>query len=320
LDNQACPRISLQLSIYRSAYNKYTGEIMKRGAKIVSAAVICLLVILVGCVGLLTLFMAPVALLEGGIPFAPPEEALEIEEGRGPPRFAMAKVSNVVWPERMVIQKAWLSLEVDNLEKASDRITELTQDMNGFIADSKAWVTSAGQRKGKIKIRIPKNNFLQTIEEIEKLGKVESKEISGEDITEEYVDLEARLKNFKQEEESLLGILGKAKKVPDILEVEKELARVRRKIEEITGRMEYLENRVELSTITISLHEPEPITPKGKNAFHASYEGFLSMINGIIIFFGYALPVLIIIGVIGAIVIGCKRAYKSKLRPKLKKK
>lgn len=286
---------------------------MKKSAKIAVAVVICSLMAFgfIGCVESAPEKFAP----------PPPEEAFfpEIEE-TAKPTWKRGKISVTAWPERMIIQKAWLTLEMGDLESASSRISEITQEMNGFIADSETRITGIGYRKGEITIRVPKDKFLQTIEKIELLGKVESKKISGEDITEEYIDLKSRLSNFRHEEDQLLKILKKAKKVPDILEVEKKLAEVRGEIERLIGRIEYLKNRVEFSTITISLHEPEPITPKWKNAFRTAQEGFLSMINGIIIFFGYALPILIVIGVIWAIVIGCKHLYKSRSQPKLKKK
>ncbi|HIH97280.1 MAG TPA: DUF4349 domain-containing protein [Thermoplasmata archaeon] len=288
---------------------------MKKDAKIVIVAMACVLAVFAGFAGCAE--KAGVGVIEPveGEPWWPMEE-----EALAPRSKANKGISVTARAERMVIQKASLKLEVEDSSETAEKITEITRAAGGFIADSETWITSTGQGKGKSTIRIPREKFFSTIGKIELLGNVESKEITGEDITEEYIDLESHLRNYQQTEDRLLKILKKAKKVSEIMEVEEALTEVRGEIEEITGRMEYLRNRVNLSTITVSFHEPAPIVPKGGNAFHAAWEGFLSVVNGIIICIGYALPILIIIGVIWGIIIGYKHLYKSKPRLRSKKK
>jgi len=288
---------------------------MKKDAKIVIVAMACVLAVFAGFAGCAE--KAGVGVIEPveGEPWWPMEE-----EALAPRSKANKGISVTARAERRVIQKASLKLEVEDSSETAEKITEITRAAGGFIADSETWITSTGQGKGKSTIRIPREKFFSTIGKIELLGNVESKEITGEDITEEYIDLESHLRNYQQTEDRLLKILKKAKKVSEIMEVEEALTEVRGEIEEITGRMEYLRNRVNLSTITVSFHEPAPIVPKGENAFHAAWEGFLSVVNGIIICIGYALPILIIIGVIWGIIIGYKHLYKSKPRLRSKKK
>lgn len=200
--------------------------------------------------------------------------------------------------ERKIIQRASLSIEVKDFQTASDTLFNIVEQSNGFVSDSYSYVTATGRRRGEITIRVPRGKFLPVIHELEQLGTVQSKQISGEDVTEEYIDLQARLNNSLRQEKRLLEILEKAEEVKDILEVERELERVRSEIERLTGRITYLENRVELATISVSLYEPEPITQSWgiRDALRASFVGFVTVIRGLIIAVGYLLPLIILLG------------------------
>jgi len=126
--------------------------------------------------------------------------------------------------------------------------------------------------------------------------------------------LTARLNNSERQEQRLLEILDMANNTKEVLEVEREVWRVRTEIERLTGRIKYLENRVELATISVSLYEPEPITHSWgiRDAIRSAFGGFVSVIRGLIILVGYALPILILAG-FGWLV-------KSKLMPRLRRK
>jgi hypothetical protein len=104
-----------------------------------------------------------------------------------------------------------------------------------------------------------------------------------------------------------------ANNTEEVLEVEREIWRVRGEIEQLTGRINYLENRIELATISVSLYEQEPITHSWgiRDAFRAAFEAFVSTIRGLIILVGYALPILVLVG-LGWLI-------KSKFIPKLRK-
>jgi hypothetical protein len=133
----------------------------------------------------------------------------------------------------------------------------------------------------------------------------------GEDVTGEYIDLTARLNNSERQEQRLQEILDMANNTKEVLEVEREIWRVRTEIERLTGRIKYLENRVELATISVSLYEPEPITYSWgiRGAIRSAFEGFVPVIRGLIILVSYALPILIL----GWLV-------KTKLMPRLQRK
>ena len=215
--------------------------------------------------------------------------------------------------ERKIIQHASLRIEVEDFQPSYDSVIDIVARYNGFISDSHSYVSRTGRQSGDITLRVPQDKFLEVIAEIEHVGTVKSKHISGEDVTEEYIDLKARLNNLERQERRLREILDMANNTKEVLEVERELWRVRSEIERLTGRLKYLENRVELATVSVSLNEPEPIKQSWgiRDALRSAFGGFVSVIRGFIIFVGYALPILILV-CIGWLV-------KSRLIPRLRK-
>lgn len=208
-------------------------------------------------------------------------------------------VSSSPQPDRMVIASAFLTVEVEDFQEAYSGIYVLVQRFGGFIADSRSYETDSGSRRGTIVLRIPEEKFLEAVREVEKIGHLKSKRITGRDITEEYVDLGARLRNLEAQEGRLLDLLSKAGSVDEILKVEKELERVRGGIEQIKGRMQFLENRVSMATVTVELYEPEPIKPvtsgwEIREALRKAMNGFVETTSMLILALGTVLPVVIV--------------------------
>jgi len=160
-----------------------------------------------------------------------------------------------LFAERLVVFTARLELEVVDLESALDAVRLLAESHGGFVATEKTRSES-----GFITIRVPQRVFHDAVAEIEELGVVQGRDLQGEDVTEEYVDLGSQLVNLESQEQRLLEIMELGSTVESVLKVEKELERVRGRIESIVGRMNYLESRVELATITVylNLEEEEP--------------------------------------------------------------
>ncbi|MDH5795140.1 MAG: DUF4349 domain-containing protein, partial [Candidatus Bathyarchaeota archaeon] len=159
---------------------------------------------------------------------------------------------------RMMVYTARLRLEVSDVDSAVDSIYTIARDLQGDVSGISTSKES-GRRIGTVIVRVPQEDFYTAIEAIENLGKVESKDVKGEDVTEEYVDLTARLSNLQKQEQRLTEILAMATTVEDVLKVESELNKVRLQIEQTTGKIQYLENRVELATITVLLGESPPL-------------------------------------------------------------
>jgi hypothetical protein len=160
-----------------------------------------------------------------------------------------------LYAERLVVFTARIELEVEDLESAIDAVRLLAESHGGFVATEKTRSES-----GFITVRVPQRVFHDAVAKIEEMGVVQSRDLQGEDVTEEYVDLEAQLTNLEKQEQRLLEIMEMGTTVESVLKVEKELERVRGRIESTKGRMNYLESRVELATITVylNLEEEEP--------------------------------------------------------------
>ena len=165
-----------------------------------------------------------------------------------------AEVAEIL-AERLVVFTARVELEVDDVEVAVDEVRLLAERLGGFVSTEQTRSES-----GVITIRVPQRVFHDAVAEVEALGKVKARDLKGEDVTEEYVDLGSQLVNLENQERRLLDIMGMGTTVESVLRVEKELERVRGSIESIKGRMNYLDSRVELATVTVylNLEEAEP--------------------------------------------------------------
>jgi len=216
--------------------------------------------------------------------------------------------------DRKIIQTGWISIEVGDFDSAASAVEQLAAASGGFVSDSSSYITSNGQKKGTITIRVPAVGFQSVLDEAKKLGDVKSTSSSGQDVTEEYIDLGARLTNYQRQEERLLLILDNATTVEDLLKVEEQLGRVRGEIEQIEGRLRYLDNYIDLSTITVEISEPVPITHTWgiRDALSDSVEGFIYSTNSVIIFVGNALPWMIFILVVAGIFRHLRRGKGAK--------
>lgn len=134
------------------------------------------------------------------------------------------------------------------------------QAAGGYVSSLNEFVDGLGRRSVTIQARVPSDRFDRTVLDLEAMGKVLNKQVTAQDITEEYVDTEARARSLKKTEERLIEHLAKSGVLEDILRVEKELTRVREEIERLDGRLRFLGDRVKYSTITITVQE----APKGE--------------------------------------------------------
>jgi len=231
------------------------------------------------------------------------------------------EVSNIngkTLPERKVISTATLTIEVVSAQVAINDITNITLESGGFVSSSSISDIGSNRKNGHLTARVPQKSFYSTIEKIDALGTEKQRQVSGQDVTEEFIDLGARLDNLQKQETRLQEILKMATTVKDIIEVEHELERVRGEIESLTGRLNYLNQSVEMSTITVNIMEPAPITGDGwgiSDALRDAVRGFIESVRGIIIFTGFIIPILIYLGIAVLIALGIKR----KILPKLKR-
>jgi hypothetical protein len=163
---------------------------------------------------------------------------------------------------RKIVYDARIELLVESLNSAEQAILRLIQDHGGFLAQSDQLGQTSAQRQGVWRVRVPVDHFDAFVSAVSRLGEVRENHVSSQDVTEEYFDIEARIRNKQEEEKRLLKHLADSTgKLEDILSVERELSRVRGEIEQMQGRLRFLANRAELSTITITASEFRNYTP-----------------------------------------------------------
>jgi hypothetical protein len=164
----------------------------------------------------------------------------------------------------LVIRSGTASIQVDSLDRAIALVRALAQRVGGFVAGS---VTQAGQgqlHSASLELRMPAERFDDAVDGLRSFGKVESVNISAQDVGEEYVDVNARMVNARRLEARLIELLARRTgKLGDVLDVEHELARVREEIERYEGRLRYLRSRAAVSTLTLNVHEQIPVVDQG---------------------------------------------------------
>ena len=158
--------------------------------------------------------------------------------------------------QRKVISMASVSIEVEVVDFAVTEVQAIAESLGGFVEQ----LSSSGEaesERANITIRIPQAQFFPALERIASIGEIQSRNVGSEDVSEQFIDLEARLKSSIREEQSLISLLERADTVGEILAIERELSRVRSEIERFQGQLNFLERRVDLATISIHIFPPK---------------------------------------------------------------
>jgi hypothetical protein len=194
-----------------------------------------------------------------------------------------------------VIRTAEMSVVVprDAFDQRFGEAVDAAESNGGYIQDSRT-----RDRAGTLTIRVPAENFDETLRAIRALGTVEVESIRGRDVTADYVDLRARLRIGKSRREVLLRLMNKAVSIEQTIRVQNALDETQLRIEQIQGQLRLLDDQTSLATIALSLREQgvkaDVETASIPNAFERSAAGFVGVIAAIVIGLGYLLPLLII--------------------------
>jgi len=167
--------------------------------------------------------------------------------------------------DRKIIRNANLTVEVTSPSDAQPKLVAIAESHQGFVVTSEATQRAAADKSRpeitvNLVIRVPASQFNTVMEQVRAVGvRIIQEKVTGQDVTEEFMDLEARIKNQKALELQFLEIMKRAGKVEDALSVQRELADVRTEIEKLEGRRRFLENQSSLSTINVTLQPPTQI-------------------------------------------------------------
>ena len=157
----------------------------------------------------------------------------------------------------MIVRTAEIALVVNDVAIALDQVADLAENLGGYVVSSKRWKEEE-RLAGIITIRVPAEDFGDAMEALRKLAvDVTHEDTSSKDVTEEYVDLSAKLKNLEATEEQYLRLMEKADEVEDMLAVQREISKTRGEIEQTKGRMQYLEQTSATSLIRVQLNQSE---------------------------------------------------------------
>ena len=208
---------------------------------------------------------------------------------------------------RMIIHQAQLRVHVKDLGKAQLKIEQKVNEYGGYIVESNVYRESDRLVSGMITVRVPEKHFQRFLADAEEeAAEILERNVTGQDVTEQYVDLESRVKSKRAVEERLLEFMGKAEKTADLLNISSDLAKVQEEIEVIIGQMKYFENQTSFSTIEIFMYEDRVIVPeidsldldtweKTKKQLVTSTNFLLAAASGVIVFLIGNLPVIAIL-------------------------
>jgi len=163
---------------------------------------------------------------------------------------------------RKLIRNAIVELEILSFDNAVQKITAVANEEHGYIATTDSEKQANGKLRGQVVVKVLPENLDLFLQKIRSLGELKKQTLGTEDVTKAYFDTDARLKNAHVMEQRLIDMLKtKTGKVSDLLQVEKELGRVREEIEKMQGELKYWDSQVQFATVTISLAEKDMEEP-----------------------------------------------------------
>lgn len=224
------------------------------------------------------------------------EEAISLQDASALPTVAQ---------EQKIIKTGQIAFETNDVNATHRKISELASQYKGLVQHDNSG-KSYNRIYKNLTVRIPTENFQKFIDGIsEGVDYFDRKDISRQDVSEEFVDLEARLKAKRVLEERYLELLQKANKVEEMLQIERELSIIREEIEAKQGRLQYLQNQVSMSTVTIEFYKTTAETgitqsygQKMKNALHGGWNGISVFFLGVLYLWPLFLVAIVVVAIL----------------------
>ncbi|MEA2460526.1 MAG: hypothetical protein QOH90_703 [Actinomycetota bacterium] len=220
--------------------------------------------------------------------------------------------------EDHIIKTATLKIEVekDSFREAVQQGIGIAEAHGGFVFSSS--VDDKNAKRGSIVIRVPASTFESALKDAEGLGDVTGQTVTGEDVSQEFVDLKSRLLNSEAQEGVLLRLYDKATSVADTIRIQREVAGVQAEIEQLRGRIRFLEDKTSMSTITLNIAEAgalaaEDVKPQSTigRAWERAVGAALAVVSATIVIAGAAFPLLILL----VVLLAALRILRPKLSP-----
>ncbi|MBI4598584.1 DUF4349 domain-containing protein [Candidatus Uhrbacteria bacterium] len=242
------------------------------------------------------------------------------------PPFSPTAGETAAEVDQKIIKTGSLDLVVDDVSATASRVSALASGKSGFVQDSSVSEREDGTKFGNVTVRIPGNAFEETVDEIKSYAAlVRSESSNGQDVTEQFTDLQAQLRNARAQEQVYLEILKKAETVSDVLAVQQQLGMIRGTIESLEGRIQYLENQTSYSTISVFLTEEPTLRiptkefrPSAilKEAFQALVAVFQNLAASAIWFVIVGGGILLPLGLLAWVVVRIVRRARNRTSPR----
>ena len=222
---------------------------------------------------------------------------------------------------RKVIYTSDVSIETEQFEESVSTIRALLDETGGYVSSTSQWGSSSdGSRRGDYTCRVPAEHYRAFLSGLQGAGNVYSLNEYTDDITTQYVDVQARLDSLQNQKERLEELAKEAEDIDTLLSIEDKLGEVQYQLESYTAQMRTFDNQVDYSTVVISLREVRKVSEgvtfgsRIRAAFSGSWENFVDGAQSFVIWLIYALPGLIILAVILCIAIPLIRRYRKRRR------
>lgn len=229
--------------------------------------------------------------------------------------------------ERKIVYTASMRMESTRFDDARAALLAAVEDCGGYLESTdQSGSAKEGSRWVYYTVRVPAGKYTAFLEQAGQAGSVLNLNESAQDITMEYVDVQARLESLQNKKTRLEALADKAETTADLLEIENQLTEVQYQLESYTRQMKVMDNQVDYCTVDISLREVATLTPTGvsfgeriADAFTGGWTGFAAFVQDAVVAIVYSLPLLLMLGILAAVLVPVLRRRRQSKRRKADK-